>query len=387
MCFHPLVSVRLCQRAHCLLLALFVAILSLPLPPVAAGQQDDPRPFLTGDFKSCCFLGEKTLLTVSSKGELCRWDVGSATPPKRFQVVDAPLYDLSVLSGGKRVIATAGAGDNNKIVQIDLASGKAVGSVKLPSEIRRLLPTPDGKRTIAACEDATVRVYDLESGKEVMRLEAALKGKWTPELTPEDKAFLKNFPPDVQKELNKPLFSPACLDASVSSDGKTLAVTYDRIIMTPDKNVHVWDLASGKHINEFRVKGLSGGWLSFNPKKPDILLLSGRQNYSQSIAVWNPSKEEAPTVMADFPSPVREITHSPDGSMVASTCLDGSIFVTRAGERPKQLGVLPDPPLPIYELAFSHDSALLAVKAYDVKQKTDAVFIWELASGKLLPPR
>lgn len=164
-----------------------------------------------------------------------------------------------------------------------------------------------------------------------------------------------------------------------------LAVTYDRIIMTPDKNVHVWDLTSGKHINEFRVKGLSGGWVSFNPKKPDVLVLGGPD--SQSIAVWNPSKEEAPTVMADFPSRVREILHSPDGSMVASTCENGSIFLTRAAEKPKLLDVLPYRTFPIFELAFSPDGSLLAVKAYDVKQKTDAVFIWELASGRLLTPR
>ncbi len=177
-------------------MAIFLAIVSLSRPPAVLGQQDDPRPFLTGDIKSCCFLGEKTLLTVSSKGELCWWRVPSATRSERFQAADGPLSDLSVLPEGKRAIAIC---DYNQIIQIDLVSGKAVGALKLPWDIVRLLPTPDGKRAIAACEDATVRVYDLESGEEVMRLEAALKGKWTPELTQEDKEFLKQFPPTYKR--------------------------------------------------------------------------------------------------------------------------------------------------------------------------------------------
>ncbi len=178
--FQSPASVELRQQARCAMSVLFLAILSWSHSSAAAAQQDDPRPFLIGDIKSCCFFDEKTLLTASSKGELCQWDVGSAKLSKRFQVVDDPLYDLSVISGGKKVIAVAGSGDNDKIIQIDLISGKAVGSLKLSSGIERLLPTPDGKLVIAACEDASVRVYDLESGKEVMRLEAAFKGKWTP---------------------------------------------------------------------------------------------------------------------------------------------------------------------------------------------------------------
>ncbi len=185
--------------------------------------------------------------------------------------------------------------------------------------------------------------------------------------------------------LSKSLDAPSCLDASVSSDGKTLAVTYDCITMRGDKNVHVWDLTSGKHINEFRVEGPSGGWLSFNPKTPDVLVFNGRDD--QAIAVWNPSKEGAPTAIADFESRVRHIRHCPDGSALVSTCEDGSIFITRAADKPKLFDVLPYRTLPIYEMAFSPDGALLAVRAYDVKKKADAVFLWELSSGKLLTPR
>ena len=380
--FQSPASVELRQQAPCAMSVLFLAILSWSHSSAAAAQQDDPRPFLIGDIKSCCFFDEKTLLTASSKGELCQWDVGSAKLSKRFQVVDDPLYDLSVISGGKKMIAAAGAGDNDKIIQIDLISGKAVGSLKLSSGIERLLPTPDGKLVIAACEDASVRVYDLESGKEVMRLEAAFKGKWTPsEPAPE----LKDFPPELQKELNKPLFSPTCLDASVSSDGKTLAVTYQRIIMTGDKNVHVWDLATGKHINEFRVKGLSGGWLSFNPKKPGVLMLNGPDD--RAVAVWNPSKEEAPTVMLiSHRGSVKSLTPRMVrwwrqlARTAPSSLLEGE-------DKPKLLDVLPYRTLPIYEMAFSPDGKLLAVRAYNVTKKINELFIWELSSGKLMTPR
>ena len=165
---------------------------------------------------------------------------------------------------------------NNKIVQIDLASGKAVGSVKLPSEIRRLLPTPDGKRDRGLRRRDRPRLrFGERKGSHAVGSRA--QGKWTPELTPEDKAFLKNFPPDVQKELNKPLFSPACLDASVSSDGKTLATRHTTGSYYDTRQERdVSDLASGKHHQRVPRKRTLREIVTFNPKKPDILfLLSG----------------------------------------------------------------------------------------------------------------
>src|SRR5262245_53323876 len=142
------------------------------------GQQDKSVAFLDSrHVRSCCFVSNDTLLTASSKGELCLWSLRSAAPMRRYLLSEKPVYGLSVVDGGKRAVAVHAY---NEIVWFDLVKGQLLHSIKLPSDISRLITSPDSKQVVAACADGAVRIHQLENGKERACLRPAFSDRPTP---------------------------------------------------------------------------------------------------------------------------------------------------------------------------------------------------------------
>lgn len=129
--------------------------------------------------------------------------------------------------------ALVSGGYDGKLVWWDAASGNVKHSVAAHTGwVRAIAATPDGGVVISAGDDMLIKLWDASSGKLLHTLEGHAK------LTPQQ-------------------FPTALYALSVSADGKFLA-SADRI-----GAVRVWEIASGKTVQQFQVPIL----YTFDPRQ------------------------------------------------------------------------------------------------------------------------
>jgi WD40 repeat protein len=179
--------------------------------------------------------------------------------------------DIHLISGGRKVETLTGHKSwiNSLAFRGDqLASGSSDGTVKLwdtkakkllktftlpdPREIRGVTLSPDGKLVAAAIRFGAVKVWDVESGKEVKNLDAHEGEAWSVCFTPDGKALVSGGGDwgkpglvrlwDVKTWKEKASFKHPgeVLCVAVSPDRKWLAAA------GMSKTVRVWELKAKK---------------------------------------------------------------------------------------------------------------------------------------------
>jgi len=130
---------------------------------------------------------------LQEAGEVWVWDAGTGKALHTFSVKPNTEYgewasaaDVAVSPDGKQVAVPVTAGSRGAPAGIiieetgasvhvwDLASGKRTQPVKgLKASVGRVVFSPDGKRLATAGSDKAVRVWDVETGKELAALQSS----------------------------------------------------------------------------------------------------------------------------------------------------------------------------------------------------------------------
>jgi WD40 repeat protein len=286
----------------------------------------------------------KTLVSASLDGALRLWEAASGK-------------ELRTLRGGGKpteaAMALALAPDNRTLVTVewdrtvrvwDLATGKerqamaahrpAPANGQPPGGGVRVALAPDGKHFATAGKDGAVAVWEVATGKEVVR-----------------------FRPQ-HKALSCLLFSP---------DGKALATA------GAEPTVFLWDARTGAELRRFEAPG---GLLHILAFSPSGRYLAG-QRPGGPLLLWGVASGKVLRAL-DLPRHgVGAMAFSPDGRVIAA-CQGQAIRVWDLGKN-RELHQWPGHDGAIEDVRFAADGKRLISTAWDHTAR-----VWESATGRLL---
>ena len=323
----------------------------------------------------------KTLASIgSSDGAIHLWDV--ATGRQRASLNGCLGVGQYILSAGfspdGRTLASSGSDNMMRIW--DVASGREISALKHDSDVRHdrdvrhVSFSPDGKSLASHRGGREVRLWNV--------------GDWT------EKSVLSHF--------------SLVESVSFSPDSRTLAST-----VSGDKDVHLWDVDTGKRIGALTGHTENVASVSFSPDRDSGILASADTHgtalmwnvdsrrviatlsgYSVSFSadgktlatadfdvarLWDvPTGTEIGTLIghSDW---VRSVTFSPDGKALASVTsvnYGPSELILWDVEGRREIAVLSN--IDTTSVSFSPDSKTLASMGYD----PGAVYLWDAATGK-----
>lgn len=191
---------------------------------------------------------------------------------------------------------------------------------------------PDGKRAASGGEDKTIRIWEVATGRELMRCAG---------------------------------HSDTVLALSFTLDGTNL------VSGGLDRAIHLWDVATGKLIRV--LYGSTDAVRAVMVSRDGRYLLAAGDD--RTARIWELATGREVAVLSGHAGPVLSAAFAPDGRHIVTAGSDGKICVwNRKGERigPARQGHIG----PVRSLAFSPDGRQVASGGED-----RTVRLWDLASG------
>ncbi len=231
--------------------------------------------------------------------------------------------------------ATLAAAQVNGLVQLwDVATGQCIARVgSVPSGVHFLRFAPTGTALAVACEDATVRVFDVRN--------------------------VHDLPGRRHVEAWAVAFAP---------DGKTLATAGE------DHTIRLWSLPDGKQQNILRGHIALVASVAFSPD--GRTLASG--SFDHKVRLWDLATGRPQAVLSGHTQDIRAVAFSPDGRLLATAAksVDNAVGELRIWDLPagKERMALAAHGTCV---AFSGDGKLLAFRG-----PRDAVEILDVATLK-----
>jgi WD40 repeat protein len=253
-------------------------------PPVAeVARFDDTSPVT--EFAAVSPDGKKVL--ACSEGETMRlWDLESVRLIRRFEQHGGRLFSAAFTPDGRRALSAG----QDKIVRLwDVDSGKLVRELKGHNEwVFCVAVSPDGRRVYSTSggpdpwrdgSDCAVRVWDLDTGREIRKLEGH-KGR--------------------------------VLGMSVSSDGR-------RVLTGGDTTVILWDAETGKEIRRLQGHAALISNVAFLPDGRRAV--SG--SHDRTVRLWDLESGQELHRYLGHPREVTWVAVSPDGRRLLSADYNG----------------------------------------------------------------
>ena len=284
-----------------------------------------------------------------------------------------PVDSVSFSPDGK----TLATGSQDKTIKLwNIETGKELLTLKgHDDEVRSVSFSPDGKTLATGSRDTTIKLWDVATGKEIRTLTGHTNFVRSVSFSPDGKTLatgsddqtVKLWDVETGKEL-PPLqgHTNFVRSASFSSDGKTLATGSD------DQTVKLWDVETRTEIRTLQGHTDSVKSVSFSPDGKT--LATGGDD--KTIKIWNVATGKEIRTFKGHNDVVRSVSFSPDGKTLATGSDDKTIKLWDVATD-RQLRPLKGHNDFIFSVSFSPDGKTLATGSRDKTIK-----IWNVATGK-----
>lgn len=286
------------------------------------------------------FSPDNTVIAASGYHELTLWKTADGALDRRLNGLAERVYEVAFSPDGKWM-ATA-SGDPGQFGSVKLWLAEPTGGGK---PVRDLLESidcvfavafsPDSKLLAAAGADRAIRIWEVESGKEIAVIED--HADWI-------------------------------LDIAFSPDGKRL------VSASRDKTSKVFDVAKKESLVTFPGHGQTVYTVAFHPDGKNVYS-GGEDNL---IRIWGPDNDGKQVgQIGGFGGPVFRLQFTPDGKEILACGSDKTVRVFNA-ESKAAVRALAGHTDWVYSFAISPNGKTVASGSWDGE-----VRLWNLADGKL----
>jgi WD40 repeat protein len=308
----------------------------------ASGKQLFRRAVLDRDGASLGWSPDGRRLATAARGNaVLVWDADSGKELARLEGHAGPVTAVRWSPDGRK-LASAGGGAL-KVWDADThAALRTVPAPEVETMSEVLCWSPGGERLAAGCRDLAVRVWDADSGKELLAL-------WG----------------HTGSRLCAVCWSP---------DGRRLASAERGW----NGEIRVWDLAAASGPRVLPVGG---------PQEPELEVCwspDGRRlatgHKSGDVKIWDADSGLTLATLCGHAGPITRVRWAPDGRRLATAGLDATVKLWDAQDG-RLLATLPPDGPPFYALSWSPDGQRLACNAVNGR-----ITYWDVTTGARRSP-
>ena len=302
----------------------------------------------------------RSLASTGMDGNIKLWAVPSGDALATLSGHDGHVSTVCFSPDGRSL---ASGGRDTTIKLWDLDQRRCVATlVGHTAAVREVAYSPDGRSLASAGSDTTVRIWDVASGtcsqtltehsSTVRHACFSADGRWLATYGT-DKTVLWDWPAlKPITTLEAPGFYPGGFSYG---SGLRFGPNSRRLATALGRQIQLWELPSGRQIDQLRGHTSDVHALAFNPDGG--MLASGSRD--KTIGLWDVDAAKRLRAYSGHTALVQSVTFDPSGRMLASSSSDGTIKLWEVSPY-SCLTRLPAPGGTVHSIRFSPDGRLLA---------------------------
>ena len=295
----------------------------------------------------------KRLASGSADGTVRLWDVATGSSSS-LEGHTGEVASVSFSPDG----ATLASGSENSVLLWDVGTGNTSSLEEHTASVRSVAFSPDGRTLASGSEDKTVKLWDLDTGKNTATLYDHFDVVSSVAFSPSG-ALLASGSEDQTVRIWDPAGANLITLYWTSVPALSVAVSDDTTLAVGLNNgfIKVWD--AKRKGNGLRGSGGAVHSVAISPG--GSILASGSED--GIVRLWDLTKDSS-AIFSGHSAPVRSVAFSPDGTALASGSHDGRVKLWDV-PRKEIIATLARHVREVNSVAFSPDGTSLACGLQD----------------------
>ena len=319
----------------------------------------------------------RCIISGTQDGTIKVWDAHNGSELMTFEGHEGPVRSVAFSPDGKQIVSAGGS----TIMIWNAVTGELIKTLTAP--VISAAFSPDGKRIVSGSGDTTIKVWDVDSGRELMTLEGHEEGVISVAFSPDGSRIVSGSWDKTIKVWDAVIGGEPIM--TLKGHGRyatSVAFSPDgsRIVSSGyiDCMIKIWDAESGEELRTIEQVGTQVLSVAFSPDVSQIV--SGGGSGDNEIKLWDTETGNEVRTLKGHKGQVFSVAFSPDGKRIVSRSRDNTIKVWDAVTGGEPIMNLRGHEGQILSLAISPDGRWIGSAGY----KNNMVKVWDAKSGNVL---